>query len=145
MAVSTEASLTLKRTFAAPCEKVFRAWTDPAELGKWWRVSEGWSTPVAEVDLRVGGQYRLGMQDPEAEGPYVVFGTYQEVVPPNKLVYTWQWEGLESEATLVTVVFRDLGESTEVELVHTKFPNQEECHKHNQGWLGCLQQLEAIL
>ncbi len=58
--------------------------------------------------------------------------------------YTWNWEGLESEETLVTVLFRDLGSSTEVELIHSQFTNDEEREKHNQGWVGCLLQLEKL-
>ena len=107
-------------------------------------MGDDWSTPIAEVDLREGGQYRLGMQEPNAEAPYVVFGTYRVVEPPDKLVYTWKWEDLESEETLVTVLFRDLGSSTEVELIHSQFTNDEEREKHNQGWVGCLLQLEKL-
>ncbi len=57
---STETTLNLRRTFKAPRPEVFRAWTDPEELKKWWGP-EGYATPSAEVDLRVGGKYRLGM------------------------------------------------------------------------------------
>ncbi len=142
--ISSDISLNLKRTFAAPREQVFKAWTDPSALKKWWGMGDDWSTPIAEVDLREGGQYRLGMQEPNAEAPYVVFGTYRVVEPPDKLVYTWNWEGLESEETLVTVLFRDLGSSTEVELIHSQFTNDEEREKHNQGWVGCLLQLEKL-
>ena len=144
MAATTDTSLTLKRIFAASREQVFRAWTDPAELKKWWGMEDDWSTPISEVDLRVGGKYRLGMLPPGAESPHVVYGTYREVEPPDKLVYTWQWEGGESDETLVTVRFHDMGDSTEVELTHSQFPSAEERDKHNEGWNGCLQQLAKL-
>ncbi len=86
-------TLEVSRTVAAPRETVFQAWTDPEILTKWWRVDAGWSTPIAEVDLRVGGRYRLGMFEPGKDGPYVVGGEYREVTPPEKLVFTWIWEG----------------------------------------------------
>ena len=93
-------TLEVRRTVAASRETVFQAWTDPEMLKKWWRVDAGWSTPIAEVDLRVGGAYR-------------------EVTPPEKLVFTWIWEGPEAaEETLVTVEFLDQGDHTEVILTH---------------------------
>jgi len=89
---SPETRLSLTRTFSAPREKVFRAWTDPEELKKWWGPP-GYSTPTADVDLRVGGAYRFGMMElPDGEVFYLA-GTYREVRPPEKLVYTWNWEG----------------------------------------------------
>ena len=141
---SEQTTLVLKRTFAAPREKVFRAWTNPAELKKWFHVEADWSTPIAEVDLRVGGKYRLGMQDPNAPAPYVVGGVFHEIKAPEKLVYTWKWEGQDSEETQVTILFRDLGGRTEVELIHEKFPSSEERDKHGHGWAGCLDQFARL-
>ncbi len=142
---TAEITLKLKRTFAAPREKVFRAWTDPNELKKWWRVQDDWAIPIAEVDLRIGGKYRLGMQSPDGTTPYVVGGIYREVKFPEKLVYTWKWEGSEEAETLVTVVFRELGgDSTQVELTHERFATKEARDKHNEGWKGCLAQLEKL-
>lgn len=79
-------SLTVSRLVPAPPEAVFRAWTDPSEIMKWW-APEGLSVPFAEVDLRVGGGYRLGLQRPEAD-PFYATGTYRVVDPPRKLVFT---------------------------------------------------------
>ena len=70
--------LVITRAINAQREHVFQAWTEPAHLAHWWRAHEGWTTPVLEVDLRVEGRYRLGMQDPEQEHPYVVGGVYRE-------------------------------------------------------------------
>jgi len=102
---SSDTTLHLRRTFTAPREKVFRAWTDPEELKQWWGP-EGCSTPIAEIDLRVGGKYRFGMKPLEGDLIFVS-GTYREIRPPEKLVYTWVWEGSEMDAgeTLVTVKF----------------------------------------
>lgn len=138
-------TLNLKRTFAAPRERVFQAWTDPAELRKWFHVGEDWSTPICEVDLRENGTYRIGMQPPDGETPSVVTGRFREVNVPEKLVYTWSWEGDEPHETLVTVIFRDLGDKTEIELTHERFPSATERDKHAEGWEGCLQQLNNLL
>lgn len=139
-----EPKLSLKRTFAASREKLFQAWTDPAEIKKWFHVGEDWTTPLCEIDLRVGGAYRIGMQPPDRDTPYVVHGVFREVKSPEKLMFTWSWEG-EPHEMLVTVVFRDLGDKTEIELTHERFPNATERDKHAEGWTGCLQQLDKLV
>lgn len=140
MTANPETTLVLKRNFPASRERVFNAWTDPAALKEWFHVGDDWTTSIHEVDLKVGGLYRLGMQSPDNDLPYIVRGTYLEIERPEKLVHTWSWEGEDSVETLVTVLFHDRGDFTEVELKHEKFPNSEERDKHNQGWLGCLEQ-----
>jgi uncharacterized protein YndB with AHSA1/START domain len=141
----TETTLKLRRIFKAPREKVFRAWTDPEELKKWWGP-EGYTTPSAEVDLRVGGKFRLGMRKlPDGEIFYLS-GIYREVRPPELLVYTWRWEAQpEHGETLVTVEFRQVGDSTEVVLTHERFPTEKARDEHNRGWTGCLDRLEKLL
>ena len=142
---SREATLHLTRTFAAPREKVFRAWTDPEELKKWWGPP-GYGTPSAEVDLRVGGKYRLGMRK-LPEGPvFYLAGTYREVRPPERLVYTWRWEAEpELGDTLVTVEFHDRGGSTEIVLTHELFPTEKARQEHERGWSGGLDNLAKLL
>jgi len=141
----TEITLNLRRIFKAPRKRVFRAWTDPEELKKWWGP-EGYATPSAEVDLRVGGKYRLGMRKlPDGEIFYLS-GIYREVRPPERLVYTWRWEAQpEHGETLVTVEFREVGDSTEVVLTHERFPTETARDDHNRGWSGCLDRLAKLL
>lgn len=139
-----ETTLKIRRTFAAPREKVFRAWTEPEELKKWFGPSDEYSTPIAEVDLRVGGRYRIGMRSPGGD-LHVAIGTYREVRSPEKLVYTWSWEGGQMGETLVTVEFHALGGSTEAVLTHEFFPSMEEREKHESGWNGCLSRLPKAL
>ena len=88
----TETSLRVERTFDASPEDVFDAWTNPEVLRRWWRPNPAWSTPVAEVDLRVGGRYRISMEDPETGPSITAGGEYSEVSRPRRLVYSWQWE-----------------------------------------------------
>ncbi len=142
----SEITLNLTRTYSAPRDDVFRAWTEPEALKRWFAPSDEFSTPIAEVDLRVGGAYRIGMKPPDQEDMFIVVGTYREVQPPERLVFTWSWEeGMDVGETLVTVEFRDLGGSTEVVLTHELFPNEQARDKHNEGWSGCLERLEKIL
>ncbi len=141
------ANLTLqtKRTFRAPRERVFRAWTDRAELAQWFAPSEEYSAVVPELELRVGGRYRVEMHHKGGK-VHSVSGTYQEITPPEKVVFTWRWEGdASAEDSLVTVEFHDLGNSTEVTLTHERLPNPEERDKHAQGWNGCMDQLAKFL
>jgi uncharacterized protein YndB with AHSA1/START domain len=141
----SETVLVLTRTFAAPREKVFRAWTDPALLKKWWAAGPGFTPTVAEIDLRVGGRYRLGMRAPDADADYVVAGTYREVQRPARLVYTWAWEGAGAPETLVTVEFLDRGAQTEVILTHEQFADASDRDQHASGWSGCLDNLARVL
>ncbi len=142
---SPETTLHLRRTFAAPREKVFRAWTDPEELKKWWGP-EGYATPSADVDLRVGGKYRLGMMKLPNGEVFYLSGVYREVRPPKRLVYTWRWEAQpELGEPLVTVEFHEAGNSTEVVLTHEFFPTEQARDDHNKGWNSCLDRLARAL
>jgi uncharacterized protein YndB with AHSA1/START domain len=145
MPESAPFQLQLTRTFKVPRERVFRAWTDPAELRQWFRADPAFTVSIAEVDLQVGGRYRLAMQPPEGDA-YVMGGTYREVTPPERLVFTWTWEGDDDNPeTLVTLEFRDRGGETEVVLTHSGFASEEQRGNHEDGWNGCLDQLGGFL
>ena len=77
-------ALDLERTLSAPPERIFRAWTDPDELARWFAPDPEFTTE-AEVDLRVGGAYRIRM------GPYEVAGAYLSIDPPRTLAFSWRW------------------------------------------------------
>jgi len=142
--LSPDTALTIRRTLPARRERVFRAWTDPGALREW-SCPVGMTVASAEVDLRVGGLYRIAMQPPDKASASIAYGTYREIHPPERLVYTWQWEGGEMGETLVTVEFRDLGEQTEVVLVHELFPGADVRDKHAQGWASCVDHLQQAL
>ena len=95
--------LVVTRIFAAPRERVFKAWTDPNQLSRWFGPSDEY-TAKAEIDLRVGGAYRLEMHH-SGGNVHTVVGTYREIIPPEKLSFTWQWEGSPAPDTLVTIDF----------------------------------------
>lgn len=133
-------ALQVKRTFQSPRERVFRAWTDAKELARWFHVSADYSTVVPELDLRVGGKYRVEMHH-KGGNVHKLFGTYREIAPPEKVAFTWSWENDPGASeSLVTVEFRDLGGSTEILLTHELLPSAEERGKHEHGWTGCLEQ-----
>lgn len=143
--IRTDTSLEITRLIPAPREEVFRAWTEPDRLLAW-ACPEGATFEGVDVDLRVGGRYRFRMVGAEGER-HTAHGVYREIVPPEKLVYTWDWEEAAARMgeTLVTVRFQDLGESTEVVLVHERFPAPEATEGHAQGWASCLDRLERLL
>lgn len=137
--------LRLEHTFEAPREEVFDAWTNPEVLRRWWAAGPDWDTPTAEVDLREGGHYRLSMRNPETDDVHTVGGQYREVRRPERLVYTWAWEGPSSEPneTVVTVEFHDREGTTEVVLMHEGFSSEESRGAHEHGWHAVLDNLRA--
>jgi glutathione S-transferase len=143
MTTATDTSLRLTRLIKADPARVFEAWTDPKQLNRW-------SAPEpmaieAEVDLKVGGRYRILMKGSDG-GVFTAVGEYREIDSPNRLSYTWKWEeeGNNYYDTLVTVEFHDRDGATEVVLTHELFPDAEITGKHNEGWTSCLTRLEAV-
>lgn len=145
MSATDSTRLRLQRTFDAPAEEVFDAWTNPEVLRRWWVADPTWRTSVADVDLRVGGAYRLSMEDPAAGTTHTVVGEYREVSRPERLVYSWSWEedGQAGHVSTVTVEFVGEGERTTVVLEDTDLPSSESPDGHRKGWEGCLGMLGA--
>ena len=145
-ATQQQFSLQLKRRFAAPREKVFRAWTDPQAV-KQWHASGEYQTHIAELDLRVGGRYRFEFKQLSDGIVVPVWGTYREVRAPERLVYTWTVErpGLNMGETLVTVEFLARGTETEIVLTHELLPSAELREEHKEGWNACFDSLPKCL
>lgn len=135
MIIEPTTTLRLTRTFTAPRERVFHAWTDEAALRRWW-----WPRPTIQIDPRAGGTYYFE----DATYGVGVSGVFLEFEPPRRLVYTWRWDGEESQTT-VTVEFHDLGDSTEVVLVHDGFDSPGSHTDHRVGWSDCLDRLDVEL
>lgn len=137
-------ALELRKIIGASRPKVFAAWTKP-EIVRQWFAPGPMTVGRAEIDLRTGGRYLIEMKG--ADGSFVVSGDFREIVPDERLAFTWAWQtrppGAPEEPTLVVVTFRDSGENTEVHLRHERFLSQESCDKHNQGWQGCLDKLAS--
>jgi uncharacterized protein YndB with AHSA1/START domain len=132
--------LIVRRTIRASAERIFAAWTQPEQLCAWWGPR-----PVtcagAEVDLRVGGRYRIVNALPDGSR-LAIEGEFQEIDAPHKLVYTWRMGGALDEASRVTVRFEAREGTTEVIVVHEQIPNQNVRDSHEQGWQGCLDGLD---
>src|ERR1041385_9149684 len=84
--------LQIARTFDAPIDRVFAAWTSAEVLRRWLHAGPDWDTPTAEVELRVGGRIRVVMRDPADGAEYGATGEYTVVEPPHRLVFTWVWD-----------------------------------------------------
>jgi uncharacterized protein YndB with AHSA1/START domain len=143
-------TLTLTRDYEADRTKLFRAWTDP-EMLKQWFGPPGVLTLDAHVDLRVGGEYRLTLQEPG--GATIVHGgVYQTIDPPDKLVFTWVLEdqgcegseGLFAE-TIVSLSFEAHGRGTRLVLTHAFLPTEASRAAHAEGWEGSLDRLQETL
>ena len=138
-------TLHMKRVVRAPRSLVFRALTEPDELAKWWGP-HGFTAPSVEVDLRVGGSYRIAMQPPEGDVFYLA-GEFREVDPPSRLAYTFRWEDPDPDdrETVVTLSLRDLGESTELTLAHGTFAVERRRALHDEGWTNALDRLRELM
>src|SRR5262245_15820464 len=112
-------SLTLKRRLNAAPEKVYAAWTDPTQITKWFGPDAG---PVrrAETDVRTGGRYVVEFSTEDGEEHHVS-GTYLEVIPNQKLQFTWAWRTMPERESLVTVIIKPDGAGSILTLVHEKF------------------------
>jgi len=142
---ATAEAVVVQRTFAAPREKVFEAWVNPKLMARRFaRAPVHPPTKVIEADVRPGGAYRIEVQGDKL---YRGWGTYREVRPPEKLVFTWNWEHHDFTDALVTVEFRQVGESnfTEVTLTHELLPTEKDREDHRKGWNGCFDSLERTL
>jgi uncharacterized protein YndB with AHSA1/START domain len=142
-----EQAVRVTRTIRASRHRVYRAWTDPELLMRWFIEPDG-DMRVVEMDLRAGGHYRL--EGKIGDRPWAVWGTFREVTPPSKLVYTWSWENDPAlgeplaSGTVVQVEFHERGSETEVVVTHEGFATERARSEHNAGWIGCLDRLAAI-
>lgn len=138
-------ALVISRRFKAPREAVFRAWTRPAELAQWFGP-KNISVRDVEIDLRPGGHYSLVMHEPN--GTYPLSGTYREIVPPERLVFTWAW-GHGDIAGIEMLVTLDFAETktggTLLTLTHERLPSQSARDHHEQGWISTFDSLEEHL
>jgi uncharacterized protein YndB with AHSA1/START domain len=140
-------TLRLERTFDAPAQAVFDAWTSAEVLRRWWPAASDWETPVAEVDVRVGGSLRIVMRSPGGE-EFGGSGEYLEITPPARLVFTWTWDGHEGhEGTqLIEVEFTEREDGTTTVLLTNRGLRDEESKRsHRDGWLASFDNLERVL
>jgi uncharacterized protein YndB with AHSA1/START domain len=133
------ATLVVRRRISATPAKLFAAWTQPELLVRWWGP-QGVACPAAEIDLRVGGSYRVANRF--ADGTVVwIMGVFEVIDPPHRLTYTWKLESRSGPVERVTVCFEAHGAATEVVVTHERIPNEAARTSHQNGWTGCLDSL----
>ena len=136
--------LEIERTFDAPAQEVFDAWTSEEVLRRWFHDTPEWETPIAEVDLRVGGRLRLAMRDPKAGEDHGASGEYTVVDPPRRLAFTWIWDGNDTRQ-LIELDFEEHDGHTTVRFTHTGLWSEEAVRSHEDGWGKAFDNLERAL
>lgn len=135
-------TIRIRRILPAKKERVFRAWTEPSEMKRWWTIGEGWKASSVEIDLRVGGRFSVRNEQTSAS-LLLITGEFLVVQPPDKLVYKWRFHTQNPEESLVTVEFRDLGDSTEV-VVTQEHTSKEMEPSASAGWTVAFDSLLAM-
>ena len=147
--VESDLTLVITRSFDAPRERVFDAWLDPAQIGKW-IGPRNIRAEVMESTQKVGGGYRINMRGTDGSDGPIIAGIYREIVRPERLVFTWAWQtghsqGMPGDETIITLTFKERGGKTEMTLRHEGFPTKESRDSHNQGWNGSFDKLAELL
>lgn len=137
----------ITRIFEAPRELVWRVWTDPQQLMRWWGPAE-FTSPTCRIDLRVGSNYLFCMQAPDGTKIWST-GTYEEIVPLERLVYTDSFADEAGNAVsashygmgddipftmTITVTFEEVGGKTKMILRHEGLPAGELSEMTAVGW-----------
>jgi uncharacterized protein YndB with AHSA1/START domain len=139
-------SLEIARFINAPRARVYAAWTDPAQLKEWF--GPVWvRTCELIAEPRVGGKFRWDVIDCEGK-EVTIQGDYREIVPGNKIVFTWKHcdnELWKNQISIVTVEFSDRNGGTELRLKHEQLPGEESRGDHNRGWNSVLDRLEEFV
>jgi uncharacterized protein YndB with AHSA1/START domain len=134
----------IERTFAARAEEVFDAWTNPEVMRRWLHVEPDWDTPLAEVDLRVGGTVRIVMRRPDGTQAGAR-GEYTMIDRPWRLAMTWTFDDDPANEQLIELSFSESAGSTTVLLVNSRISTDQRRRGQDYGWRGCLDQLERAL
>jgi uncharacterized protein YndB with AHSA1/START domain len=144
---AVQEELKVSRTIRASRQRVFRAWTEPELMMRWFVEGDG-EMRICRIDLRKGGRYEF--EGTSKGRPWSVRGEYLEVRPPERLVYTWTWSvdpakgESTGEDTVVTIDFIDRGKETDVVLTHARFATAKAREEHAKGWMGCLDRLSKL-
>jgi len=138
------ATLEMERTFAAPAQAVFDAWTSEEVMRRWWHAGHDWETPEATVDLRVGGEVRVVMRNPHSDTSYGGGGVYTEIDPPRRLVFTWLWDD-QPVRQLIEIDFEEHDGVTTVRFTHRDLWDEEAVRSHEDGWGRAFDNLKRAL
>jgi uncharacterized protein YndB with AHSA1/START domain len=134
----SELALTTSRRIAAPPDRLYAAWLDPAMLARFMLAGPGMTIPHAETDPRVGGRFAVTMSMDGRDLPHA--GTYLDLQPNRRIVFTWESPFSVPDST-VTVTFEPRDGGTEVTLTHVKFASEQSRDNHRGGWNAILDAL----
>jgi uncharacterized protein YndB with AHSA1/START domain len=136
-------TLRLERTFQAPAQAVFDAWTSEEVMRRWFHGEHDWETTDAQVDLRLGGAVRVVMRDPDEDVEHGGGGHYTEIDPPNRLAFTWTWDDEREPETLIEIEFEEADGATTVRFTHSGLRDLESVRSHEGGWNNAFDNLET--
>lgn len=140
---SPREELVITRLFDAPRSLVFKAWTEPEHLVRWLGPKD-FTASAVRLDVRPGGAWSAVITSPEGKS-YGMAGVYQEVAPPERLVFTFAWEEDEAEEMLITLTFAERGGRTEMIFRQAGFRSTESRDSHREGWEECFDRLPPYL
>ena len=136
--------LKLERTLDSPVERVWSALTDRESIPRWYGPGDDFRVEVHEWDCRLGGSYRVAMH--HKDGPtHTCYGVFKTIEAPERIAYTWAWEGAPPMDTLVTFQLAPEGGRTRLSFAHVGFPNEDVKEQHRMGWTGSLERLAAAV
>lgn len=131
-----EREIHIERVFAAPRDRVFAVFTDPELIPEWWGP-RGTRTTVDEMDVRTGGDWRFLVESSDGSGT-AFRGTYREVTPPERIVQTFEWDGMPGYVSVDSTEFIDLGEQTRVVSTSLFYTTEERDGMIDSGMEGGL-------
>jgi uncharacterized protein YndB with AHSA1/START domain len=137
-------SLGIVRRYPVAPEKVWRAWTEPQALSRWFGPGDADSVTHAELDVRVGGRYRIAFHTQDGE-QHAVSGVYQEVVEHRRLSFTWAWQSTPDRVSLVTIELEPHAAGCELRFRHDRFFDQAARDGHERGWTATFTKLDRFL
>ncbi len=140
----TRPELRLARRYPVAPEKVWRAWTDPQVMSRWFGPGDPNAVLVADLDVRPGGKYRIRFRTPDGE-EHEVGGRYEVVEPPHRLVYSWAWHSTPERVSRVAITLRAVDGGTDFELLHDRFFDEAARDNHRRGWGATFEKLDAFL
>ena len=139
-----ERMVRIERTFDAPAEDVFDAWTSEEVIARWFKPAQGWREASADVDLRVGGSIRVVMRNPDGE-PVRAGGEYTLVERPNRLAFTWTFEDDPSNRQMIELEFTERNGVTTVLFVNSDISGEERRKSQYDGWSTCLDNMQRVV
>jgi uncharacterized protein YndB with AHSA1/START domain len=137
-------SLGITRRYGVAPEKVWRAWTEPQALSRWFGPGDTEAVTRADLDVRVGGRYHIAFRTRDGE-EHDVSGVYQEVVEHRRLSFTWAWKSTPGRVSLVTIELEPDAGGCELRFRHDQFFDQAARDGHERGWTGAFARLDAWL